>query len=72
MSGIEGRIPKLLGKFVGVEAVAHPTDGYLVAHACTYFAVDHQMSSRIFRGPASSKAFGVLARQRFQIWSCSP
>lgn len=44
---IERHVPILSGKIVGVETVDHPTDGELVAHARTYFKVDHQMPPRV-------------------------
>ena len=38
--------PAVSAKIVGVEALDHPTDGELVAHARTYFKFDHQVPPR--------------------------
>ena len=43
---IERHSPALHTKIVGVEALDHPTDGELVAHARKYFEADHQLPPR--------------------------
>ncbi len=43
---IEQHMPKLAAKIVGVEALDHPSDGELIAHARRHFAFDHQMLLR--------------------------